>query len=141
MKLALVFLTLLAVVRAQVAQTFKQSYKFTNTYSTSWYSYEDTDGKLWLRQTLKINNVDISTWKTANGNFGYWLGIGYGTTIMAGSDIYLCTFRYYGLTSDTFYCYDDFANAHSVPISDQSSEVIVVSSNTTFNWPQKLVNL
>ena len=31
----------------------------------SWYSYEDTDGKLWLRQTLKINNVDISTWKTA----------------------------------------------------------------------------
>ena len=42
-----------------------------------------------MRVTLTIANVDASAWDT-QGEMGYWIGIGFGQTVMANSDIVLC---------------------------------------------------
>ena len=36
-----------------------------------------------------INNVDATSWDN-QGEMGYWVGVGFGKTVMTGSDIVLC---------------------------------------------------
>ena len=71
-----------------------------------------------MRVTLSITNVDTSSWTSTNGNFGKWLGIGFGYPFMAGSDIVMCNFKYFNQPTDVFTCYDMFANFQSNPIKD-----------------------
>ena len=70
--------------------------------------------------TLTIANVDYSGWSSADGTFGYWVGVGFGYKGMQNSDIVMCYYKYRGQsTADSrFYCYDRFANQRSMPIDD-----------------------
>ena len=62
---------------------------FTSDFEAEWFSYYDEHGDLRLRMTLSVEGVDMSTWDTS-GNYGYWVGVGFGYTVMANSDIILC---------------------------------------------------
>ena len=94
-----------------VAQSIAQNIQFTSDYSASWFVYDDGSGNgLNLQVTLIKNNIDTTTWISTDGEYGYWLGIGYGYTGMSKSDITLCEFRYFGQPTDAFTCSDRFAN-------------------------------
>ena len=64
-----------------------------------------------------MTNVDISKWTTTD-KYGYWVGIGYGETVMSGSDITMCSIMYTNSDSDTFTCTDMYANSNSSPLYD-----------------------
>ena len=64
-----------------------------------------------------MNNVDTSVWN-ANDQYGYWVGVGYGETVMSGSDINMCKIVYTNSDSDVFTCYDLYANSNSMPLYD-----------------------
>jgi hypothetical protein len=43
----------------------------------------------------------------SQGEIGYWMGIGFGSSTMTMADIAICTLRFTGLTSDDqFFCSD-----------------------------------
>ena len=93
--------------------------QFTNDFSVEWYTIDEgLGGPLKLRVNLTRKNIDITQWTTTNGEWGYWLGIGFGTKVMAGADIVLCTFKYTNQDSDMFSCTDSFANYNSQPTPD-----------------------
>ena len=57
---------------------------------------------------------------------------------MAGSDIMMCTFRYFNSTNDRFVCVDSFANSNSKPIPDLNDNIIDIETKTEYdgrnNW-------
>ena len=64
---------------------------FTSDFSAEWYVYDPEDGvnPIKIRITLRLKNIDYSTW-SSNGQSGVWLGIGFGETGMQNSDIVMC---------------------------------------------------
>ena len=78
----------------EVIRTDSRLQQFTPDFSAEWYTYDDGSNKPTLRISLKLDNIDTSGWTTTDGNFGYWVGIGFGALSMPGSDIIMCLFRY-----------------------------------------------
>ena len=89
-----------------------------------------------------LNNVDATTWNT-QGEMGYWLGIGFGSTMMDGSDIVICQFKNTGQASDKFMCTDRKSNGYSTPALDEVDNVDDVDTVATFRTvgSKKLVDL
>ena len=42
--------------------------------------------------SLRLYDIDYSNW-AVNGQDGVWVGVGWGSTVMAGSDITMCDFK------------------------------------------------
>jgi hypothetical protein len=82
--------------------------------------------------SVTIKDVDISDWGT-QGNMGYWVGLGFGSSVMANSDIVMCAFRYTGESSnDQFSCFDFHAGDEGAPMLDDIDNVVDVSTTSTF---------
>lgn len=82
--------------------------------------------------TLKVTNVDYSTW-TSQSQSGYWLGIGFGKTAMINSDIVICSFKYTAQSTDKFVCTDRYASASNVePSLDTTDDITDVSTTTVY---------
>ena len=72
-----------------VFQSATQTLALNPNYQAEWFTYSDQAGQIKMRVALTIGNVDASSWDL-QGEMGYWIGVGFGTTAMAGSDIVLC---------------------------------------------------
>ena len=84
-----------------------------------------------MRVTLTIADVDATTCDT-QGEMGYWLGIGFGTPWMLGSDIVLCQFKHTGNSAvDKFLCSDRKASGHWLPAEDSIDNVDDISTAAT----------
>ena len=64
-----------------------------------------------------MKELDITSW-SVQGNNGLWMGIGFGSSIMSGSDISLCRIAYTNQSTDAFVCEDRYATGRSTPILD-----------------------
>ena len=68
--------------------------------------------------TLTIINVNATAWDS-QGEQGYWLSVGFGKTVMIGSDIVLCQLKFTNNTAvDKFLCSDRYATGRSLPLED-----------------------
>ena len=82
--------------------------------------------------SLSIQNVNATTWDT-QGEMGYWVGVGFGTTAMAGSDIVLCQFKHTGNNAvDKFLCSDRKATARALPAEDPLDNVDDINTAITY---------
>ena len=73
---------------------------FTSAYSAEWYTIDNQDGSdIILHMTLRIKSVSYRDWTIGN-NDGIWVGVGFGNTVMQGTDIVMCTFRFSGVNSN-----------------------------------------
>ena len=85
-----------------------------------------------MRVALTIGNVDASSWDL-QGEMGYWIGVGFGTTAMAGSDIVLCQFRHTGNNNvDKFLCSDRKSSGRSMPVEDAEDNVDDIETIATY---------
>jgi len=72
------------------------------------YYTHNTGGVTKVRFTLRLEDVDITNWKT-QGQDGVWLGLGYGKTVMLDADITQCELRYTNNPkTDKFNCNDRY---------------------------------
>ncbi|CDW76148.1 UNKNOWN [Stylonychia lemnae] len=115
---------------------------FTDQFSAEWYAYDKQDGSgAKLRVTLRIKNLSTKDWIIGN-NDGVWLGIGLGNTVMRGTDVVMCTYRFSGYAvSDIFACTDRYASAWNEPVIDGTQNVDDISSQRLFNEVMKLGEL
>lgn len=71
-----------------------------------------------------------------------WLGIGFGTTKMTGSDIVMCQFIFSGVNAaDAFLCTDRIANVYAIPTLDTDDDVDDVATVKTFDTVAKTCDL
>jgi hypothetical protein len=64
---------------------------------------------------------------------GYWLGIGFGQSVMSGSDVVICSFKNSGNpTADKFFCSDRKATGHGLPPLDAVDNVDDIDTSVTF---------
>ena len=106
---------------------------FTDQFYTDYFTYSDSLGSLYLRMTLTLSNYDYSTWTSTTGGNGIWLGVGFGSQVMADSDIVICTLRFYGEDAgDEFVCTDRYANDNAMPLADSVQNVTYISTSTMY---------
>ena len=107
-----------------VLQSATQTLQFGSTLTASWFTFVDETNVAKLSVTLKADNVDASTWDN-QGEMGYWMGIGFGQTVMLNSDIVLCLFKYTNNAAvDKFLCQDSNATVkYSQPVLDAKDNV------------------
>ena len=128
-------------VQGQTVQSATQTKTFSDFYSASWYTYNDNAGDVRIQVTLKITNVDYSTW-SAQSQSGYWLGVGFGKTSMTGADIVICSFKYTAQTTDKFVCTDRYSSGSNFePSLDTTDDVTDVSSTSTYTASSSKVAL
>ena len=72
-----------------IVSSTTETLALNQNYQAEWFTYSDQNGQIKMRVSLTIGNVDASSWDL-QGEMGYWLGVGFGTTGMTGSDIVLC---------------------------------------------------
>jgi len=73
--------------------------------------------------TLSLSGYD-ATWITAtDGSQGVWLGIGWNSKLMPGTNVVVCYYNYTNTIADHFVCLDGKNNGYtgSVPYPDQSN--------------------
>ncbi len=61
---------------------------FTNTYSMEYFTH-NFGGVPQVRFTLRLKDYNVTKW-TTQGNYGLWLGVGFGKQVMDGADIIHC---------------------------------------------------
>ncbi|TNV76666.1 hypothetical protein FGO68_gene12215 [Halteria grandinella] len=104
-----------------VFQSATSAATFSPVYSAEWFTFVDQESLPKIRD-----------WGT-QGNMGYWLGIGFGSSTMVDSDIIMCAFRYTGQSSnDQFSCFDFHANEEGAPALDEIDNIVDISTTTTF---------
>ena len=112
-----------------VIQSATQSIQFNPNFSASWATYVTMTNAVKLQVTLDITNVNMTAWDT-QGEMGYWVGIGFGKTVMKNSDIILCQYKYTGNSAtDKFLCSDRNATGYSLPPLDAIDNVDDISTN------------
>ncbi|TNV76007.1 hypothetical protein FGO68_gene1088 [Halteria grandinella] len=117
-----------------VMQTYTRHVDFTDKYFADYFTYLDEFGTLNLRMTLTLQNYDIASWTSTTGVNGIWLGVGFGQSVMADSDIILCSLRYYGTDADDqFICTDRYANDNARPEVDMDQNVTFVEMSKSYN--------
>ena len=85
--------TLVSFANADIiAQSDTSTYQFSTDFSAEWFTFFDETSQPKIRVKLIMNNVDATTWNS-QGEMGYWIGIGFGSAIMDGSDIVICQFK------------------------------------------------
>ena len=82
----------------------------------------------WVTINLNLNDYDISPWLTADGTFGLWLGIGYGTSIMMSADMTMCFYNFTNTTNDQFICRDGFISSDRSRLFNETNNI---ESNAT----------
>ena len=137
------FITLLTTVTSglEIMRSAIRRKDFTDNFFAEWYTSVDNSGVFTMRMTLTIQDVDIKGWTTKDGSFGYWTGIGFGKKQMAGSDIIMCTFRFFNSTNDKFVCVDSFANFNSRPTPDLKDNVVDIETKTSYDFRTNLTTL
>eukprot|EP00347_Sterkiella_histriomuscorum_P019931 403339755 len=103
-------------------------------YSAEYHELDQQDGYWRALITLRIKNLDYSTWST-QGQDGVWLGIGFGANVMLGTDIIMCQFLFSGIasTADKFICTDRVANEYALPTVDNQDDVDDVLTQVLFD--------
>jgi hypothetical protein len=91
--LILASLAVCATSQPITIQSATRIMNFTNTYSMEYFTHNG-GGKTQVRFLLRLKDYDISSWTSTQGNFGIWLGIGFGKTVMDGSDIVHCQYAF-----------------------------------------------
>ena len=81
---------------------------------------------------LTIWDIDASAWDTS-GNDGYWMGVGFGGKVMAGTDIIICGFTYTNNNQvDKFKCTDNKAIGRYYPPLDPIQNADDVNCSTSY---------
>ncbi|CDW71904.1 UNKNOWN [Stylonychia lemnae] len=80
--------------------------------------------------TLVLNNYDISSWSSANGQQGVWLGIGYGSKTMTNTDMVTCRYYYTNSQSDIFHCSDQYTDNSRGRFNDTTQSIQNVKTNS-----------
>ena len=76
-----------------------------------------------------VKGATVSSWGTnANGGFGFYIGLGFGTTEMANADMAFCYYNFTNKATDKFECYDEKTDANRIPIPDSSQDFYNVST-------------
>eukprot|EP00347_Sterkiella_histriomuscorum_P022666 403337614 len=121
-------------VQGATIQSRINTKNFTNDFSAEWYVYDNQDGTdQKIRMTLRLKNVNTRDWVTNNQD-GIWMGVGLGETVMSGSDIVMCTFRFSDYSNnDIFQCTDRYASAWQEPPIDQLDTVTTVDTQKLYN--------
>ena len=82
------------------------------------YFTHNAGGVNQIRFILRMKNYNVTKW-TSSGKDGLWLGLGFGSLVMNGSDIVHCQFIYTNNTSnDKFVCNDRYASGRQLPPLD-----------------------
>ena len=93
---ALILVCAVLILSIQYAEAQKNSIitakNFTQQFSADWLTFDNGDGVQRLRMSLRLYEVDYSNW-ALNGQNGVWVGVGWGSDKMAGSDIIMCNFK------------------------------------------------
>lgn len=99
----------------------------TSKYHLEYFTH-NAGGVTKVRFTLRLEDYDISNWRT-QGQDGIWLGIGYGGIVMDGADITQCEFKYTNNPNvDKFICNDRYGVAKNAPIYDSLRNTIDIST-------------
>jgi hypothetical protein len=115
-----------------VMQTQAQTMSFSPDFSAEWFTFLDQFSNVKLRMKLIIDNVNATAWDN-QGEMGYWVGVGFGKTVMAGSDIVLCQFKNTGNTAvDKFLCQDRNATGRGLPPVDAVDNIFDNATAVTF---------
>jgi hypothetical protein len=102
---------------------------FTNDFSMEWFTHNlYNDKELYVRFTFRYEDLDITSWSSSGSN-GIWMGIGFGKTVMNGSDIIMCQYSYYNDSSDAFVCTDRYASLQSLPPLDSERDTTDLSTS------------
>lgn len=62
------------------------------------------------------------------------MGLGYGESVMTGSDITLCQYSYYNDSSTVFTCTDRYATSNQLPTLDTVRNTVDVSTNVNIYY-------
>ncbi|CDW82313.1 UNKNOWN [Stylonychia lemnae] len=132
---------LLSVVYGQTIYGPMNSQVFSPMYSAEWQTINELDGALKLQVSLTIQALPYDTWSDQNQD-GVWLGIGFGSQVMVGSDIVMCEFKFSGTAAaDKFICSDRKASAYSIPPKDTTENVVYVNTQKNFDPVTKTCTL
>jgi hypothetical protein len=102
---------------------------FTQNYSMEYFTHNG-GGKTQVRFLLRLKDYDISSWTSSQGSFGIWLGVGFGKTVMDGSDIVHCQYAFSNNSAvDKFVCNDRYASGYQLPPLDSVRNTADVNTN------------
>ena len=89
--------------------------------------------------SLIVKDYNISTWSNTT-NTGLWLGLGYGSSQLEGTDFTVCEYNYTNSTSDSFVCMDGMYENGGFNFSENQN----ITSNQTvqadFNYETGTAN-
>ena len=89
------------------------------------------NGVVQVRFTLTYVDYDITNWSTQGQN-GFWMGVGYESSVMAGADITQCQMTYSNNTNnDQFVCNDRYATGQQLPTLDTIRNTVDVSTTVS----------
>ena len=85
--------------------------------------YADSQQREWLRVLLTLQDIDASQWAAGEGTTGYWVAVGFGQSVMTGTDIVMCQYLHSNMSSQTIVsnrvnCIDSKALSKSRPVAD-----------------------
>ena len=101
---------------------------FTQSYSMEYFTH-NKNSKPQVRFTLRMKDYDISSWTSTQGQFGIWLGIGFGKQMMDGSDIVHCQYVFSNNSAvDKFVCNDRYASGRQLPPLDTVRDTVDVDT-------------
>ena len=127
MKALLVLLigTLLSqLAQAQTVQTVNRTMQLAQNYSLTYFTH-NINGPMSVRFFLRLDGVDISNW-TNSGQYGIWLGLGFGSSVMLNAPMIQCQLMYTGNPAlDKFICNDRYG------VTDKSVPVLTANRTTT----------
>ena len=109
-------------------------------YSINFTAYEDQQSlNDFFNATLSIQDYNISTWNATNGD-GVWLGLGYGSQQLEGSDFTVCEYRFMDQPTDSFSCLDGKFENGNFTFNENQNITGVQTLNASINFENKTGN-
>ena len=96
----------------------KESPRYTLDYNV----INSTSANPVLNVSLQLTGYDTSSWTTANGKTGVYLGLGFGEDEMQNIDAINCLFLWNNRTNDTFMCTDTWFDGNRQPVTTPEAQ-------------------
>ena len=114
-------------------QTVTRVVNFTKNYSVEYFTH-NFGGVPQVRFTLRLNNLNITKWKT-QAKDGVWLGVGFGEVVMNKADIVHCQYSFSNNTNvDKFICNDRHASDYVLPPLDTTRNTVDVNTGFALKY-------
>lgn len=103
-------------------------------YSIKYSTFEE-EGTLndFFNATLSIQDYNISNLNASTGS-GFWLGLGYGSKLLEGSDFTVCEYRFTNQTTDQFNCLDGKFENGNFTFNESQNITGVRTVNVSMNF-------